>query len=212
MLKYCFKIFLGTKRIIEQFLSVNFQYIEKRYSDLWQKILRELFDQDLFAVIGEFALTDIESDYKENYIDYVVTLSSCKTSTLLFVELARDHIKSPIYSHKDESKIAEAMGAGLLKNISLMKHRGVETLHKLRVYGLLGGATDFDLCKMYAVFPNGNDIDNFYMVFDSSTKQLRFKLLADNECIQTFSSAPNDLEKIFFQLCMDLKIQLEDER
>lgn len=51
---------------------------------------------------------------------------------------------------------------------------------------------------MYAVFPNGNDIDNFYMVFDSSTKQLRFKLLADNEFIQTFSSAPNDLEKTNF--------------
>lgn len=114
------------------------------------------------------------------------------------MELARDHLKSPIHSHKDEYKIAEAMGAGLLKNISLLKHRGIETLKKLRVYGLLGGATDFDLCKMYAVFPNGNDINNFYMVFDSSTKTLRFKLIAENEFIQTFSSAPNDLKESNF--------------
>ena len=79
-------------------------------------------------------------------------------------------------NHKDEDKIAYMMGSSLSKLLWLNRSKGQEFLKKLRVFGILGGATDFDLCQMYAVFPSVANNRDFYFVFDSSKTRLRFKL------------------------------------
>lgn len=66
-------------------------------------------------------------------------------------------------------------------------------MSKLRTYGVLPGATGYDLCCMYPVFPN-EDTNDFYFVFDYSKTQLRFQILEENRFAidQRFCVGQND--------------------
>lgn len=189
-------IFLGLVEIVNNFRARNFSYTESRYSSfLWTPFLICLFGLE-FDVRTEFPLTDIDQTYKNNFIDFVVTPSTNEIATILYLELSKDHLVASSHVHKDETKIAEAMGAGLLKNISLLKYKGYEIIKKLRVYGILAGATDFDLCKIYPVWPNPEDLNDFYMVFDSSTTDLRFRIFESNKFGQVMCEGADDAVQV----------------
>ena len=145
---------------------------------LWHPLLLSLF-RSISPVNTEYVLSKIESNYPDLRADFAVQVKTFAPPTL-FVELARDHLIQPNVNHKDEDKICFFMGASLLRFLWLNRDKDQEFLTKLRVYGLLCGASDFELYSMYAVFPSPNDNRDFYFVFDTSKKHLRFNILEYN--------------------------------
>ena len=190
-----FNIFaIDLKKLVTLFKRDEFDYAENFYSiALWKPILLSLFPP-ILPVEREFCLSKIDRDYPKLRADFAVQVKDFAPPTL-FVELAKDHLIQPIVNHKDEDKVCFMMGASLLKLLWLNRDKDQEFLKKLRVYGLLCGASDFDLCIMYAVFPSPDDNRDFYFVFDTSKKHLRFKILDYNsfEEDDLFSEA-NDFE------------------
>lgn len=182
------------KYIVQSFKNEQFEYLESFYSvALWRPILVTLFRPG-FTIVTEYLLSRIEAEYPNLRADFVVLVKDFAPPTV-FVELARDHLINVSVNHKDEDKSAFMMGSSLFRLMWLNRHRGQEFLKKLRVFGILGGGSDFDLCMMYAVFPSADNDQDFYFVFDSSKTRLRFKLLeynsfADDQCY----SASNDFE------------------
>ena len=73
------------------------------------------------------------------------------------------------------------MDASILKLLGQLSDNGRVSLEKLRVYGILGGSSDFDICRMYPVFPSSDveddDISGFFLVYETSKKLLRFNIL-----------------------------------
>lgn len=52
----------------------------------------------------------------------------------------------------------------MLKIMGYTHKEGRKFLEKLRIYGLLAGGTDFDVCMLYPVFPNPDpsSIEDFF--------------------------------------------------
>ena len=174
-------MFISDLRLyVETFKESPFLYLVSFYSGtLWLLLLTNLF-RPQFLLRREYLLTSIEQNYRPLRADYVVLVKDFAPPTV-FVELARDHLINVSLNHKDEGKIAYMMGSSLSKLLWLNRSKGQEFLKKLRVFGILGGATDFDLCQMYAVFPSVANDRDFYFVFDSSKTRLRFKMLEFND-------------------------------
>lgn len=100
---------------------------------------------------------------------------------LLSIELGKELLTTSQFSHKDEEKLAVKMGATMLKIMGYTHKEGRKFLEKLRIYGLLAGGTDFDVCMLYPVFPNPDpsSIEDFFFVFSTSKKYLRYHILEE---------------------------------
>jgi hypothetical protein len=170
--------------LLEGFKNRRFSYLEQFYSvNLWQPLLEVLFPVEYY-LLSEYKMTQIEKNYPPYRADFAVKVKKFAPPTL-FVELARDHLVDISMNHKDEDKIAYMMGSSLYKLLWLNRGRSQEFLKKLRVFGILGGGTDFDLCQMYTVFPSADNNEDFYFVFDTSKTHLRFQILELNSFSDT---------------------------
>jgi hypothetical protein len=178
-------LYLVLKSDCQYFKTLPFQFQERFYSKrLWTYLLNHLFgDHDQLKVGYEYSLSRIDSSYPKLRTDFVVGIKNKKfkfAPPLLFVELSRDMLSGESVGHKDELKLAFTLGAALLKIIGLNWVKDKEFLSKIKVHGILAGATSFDICAIYPVFPNEDKTD-FYFVFDCSRSQLRFQILESNK-------------------------------
>jgi hypothetical protein len=99
---------------------------------------------------------------------------------LLIVEVSRESLH-PKLPHKDESKLAVAMGASLLRQLEICMHLGLEFAKRLRVYGILVGSCNFGTVVLYPDFKVVEDETSaqhytFTMVYRSSRRYRRFSL------------------------------------
>ncbi len=133
-----------------------FRYKEIHYrNQVWFPILRELFCSG-FQIETVYDLRNINKYYPKLSIDIAVsTIRPDKSlnAPLLLAELSRRHLQDQLMSHEEEEKLAIALGASLLKLMGHFSSNGRAVLEKIRAFGILGGATDFDLCRVYPVFP-----------------------------------------------------------
>ena len=185
--------------MVQKYQTNNFTYAESSLSkNLWIPLLEGIFkDAPEMDLIPEYAMSELEPTYPKLKVDFCIIrnhqtrlnfLSGVKNKiakahprvALLFVEIAKTSLNSDLFSHKDQEKMAIGMAASLLKLFSLTWGRGKTCLTQLKIYGLLCGGTDFDVCRLYPVFPDDSS-DEFFFVFESSKKALRFRILERNE-------------------------------
>lgn len=170
-----------------RYLNGEFRYTEVDVSgEFWQPVLNGLFpDNDLFMVCAQYSLREIDILYPLLKVDFCVlarsgTSRQLSRCPLLFVELSKEPLTDPYFTHKDDVKIGFSMGSALLKIMSFTWGRGVGFLRDLRIYGILGGATDFEICCLFPVFPNDDSLEDFYFVLSCSKNHLRFHVLENN--------------------------------
>lgn len=184
------------KNAVETYRALNYEYDESFISaNFWNPLLRCIIFPGLI-LISEYKMTELKPTYPNLKIDLCVCRNRKKHPLfcdpknpinaqaepripLLLIEISRDSLKSNINPHKDQEKVAIGMAAGMNKIFSLTWGRGKAFLSQLKVYGLLCGGTDFEICRLYPVFEE--DSDNFYFVFESSKKLLRFRIVEENE-------------------------------
>jgi hypothetical protein len=144
--------------------------------------LNFLFNDHGHLEVGyEYSLSRIDSNYPKLTTDFVVGIKNKEFAPpLLFVELSREMLSGESVGHKDELKLAFTLGSSLLEIIGLNWAKDKEFLSKIKVHGILAGATSFDICAIYPVFPN-EDKSDVYFVFDCSRSQLRFQILESNK-------------------------------
>ena len=106
---------------------------------------------------------------------------------LFFMEASNEPMSTEM-CHKDELKIAIQMTAALLKLISVCRTAGKEFLANRKIYGLLIGSTDIEVCVAFPVFDDvpeiswGPDIrSHLIILFQNSHKHWRQNLfLSEN--------------------------------
>ena len=187
------------KKIVDAYQKKRYFHDESHLSrNLWGPLLEFMVqDHTELILISEFKLTDLELDYLNLSVDFCVIqnrqngpyldfpnvesndLKELPNLPLLFVELSKNPLRDLQTTHEDQEKTAVTMTAAMNKIFSVTWGRGKEFLRKLRIYGLLCGASDFDICRLYPVFPDENS-DEFYFVYETSKTHLRFRVLEDN--------------------------------
>ena len=169
------------RRLLNKFSEASFSTV------FWIDIM-QLFENDVCEVVGEQDTQSMSEVYKERYIDFAVYFQpkGSKPLNILLAELSKTQLYDGILSHKDEEKLATAMGAAFLDLVGSTVHLGEAFVKTLIVYGLLLGATDFEICVLYCDFgpgvasKPGEPLRPFTMVFRTSRRRWRFRLAGAN--------------------------------
>ena len=137
----------------------------------------------------QFDLYLLHPSYPPILVDYAViidAISSKQPFPILLCELSRTPCYGEYLSHKDEEELAVCMGAALLKLVGACSHWRGEVVSSVKIFGLLLGATDFEVWVMYLDFGAvmfrrpGEGLRPFTKIFKTSRKQWRFRVAAND--------------------------------
>jgi hypothetical protein len=144
----------------------------------WDVLLRHTLKRNRLKLTSEFSIKiHLDEIYPKQSVDRVAYCSwKGRQIPLVLIEAAFDPVPSDS-THRDETKLAIIMAAALLQQMKLMRGKGAKVLSQLKVFGLLIGGPDFEVCSM---FPVVNEItqDTFDIdfVFVTSRSELRYRM------------------------------------
>ena len=165
--------------ILSYFFQSDFDFIrlEPEYNS------RNINHQNIVQIVDSVAVYTLYGHGK----DQININREFDDLPLFFMEASNEPMK-PEMSHKDELKIAILMTSALLKLISVCRSAGKEFLSNRKIYGLLIGATDIEVCVAFPVFDDVSEADwgpdicsHFIIVFQNSHKYWRQSLFNTEE-------------------------------
>ena len=166
------------------------RYLEATFSTYWAELMVHFFPRKRpISFSQQFSLSLLHDRYPGYLSDFFVTLRQSfkdKKLPILLVELSREFLYNEAIAHKDEEKLAEAMGAAFLNLLNFSAHLGEEFVATLQIFGLLLGGTDFEICVLYPDFGSGKargpgeELRPFTMIFRTSRRHWRFRMVGND--------------------------------
>ena len=170
-------------------------FLEAPFDQFWSQLFVMFLRFPPAIPWGQFNLKMLHSRYPRFLLDHVAVVDGLPWSVpILLCEVSRIPLYHEDLAHKDEDKLAVCMGAAMLRWVTLCQHLGEAFLTKLVVFGMLIGATDFQVCALYLDFGKGElrgpgqPIRPFTKIFRSSRKSWRFRLVGKNYAYMTHST------------------------
>mgnify|MGYP002142037428 CR=1 FL=1 len=167
----------------------SFVLVESSFDVFWAEIFSQISHTPPCNPWLQYSMALMCDLYRPFRLDHALTLiplPNLKTQPILLTELSRLPLYNAELAHKDENKLAVCMGASLLNLVGAFRHLGEGFVSTLKTFGLLLGATDFQVCILYLDFGAGNlrgrdqDLRDFTTIFRTSRRSWRFRLVGQS--------------------------------